>query len=304
MTSSTIQDALGLEIKEKVQEVLDEFNEPQSETRFVYHYTNLEGLLGILKEKRFRASSSIYLNDKKEFTNGLEVFSQDLFANFCGSDISKVVLEELGRVQVSNKFVTSFSVESDLLSQWRGYADDGRGVAVGIDRLKFKELLDDNLDINVEDFFVIYDDDRKKEIARKVVSVVLSNIHDKISDNSEVIKFAQNELVKNAVRVAGYFKDSAFKEEKEFRFEKSLDLNTNLSDVFHRISKNGLLVPYTHITVNTVPFKSNSLPISKIIIGPSLNFELNKRAIQQMLLKSEYNLDEVEISASEIPYRI
>ena len=36
-------------------------------------------------------------------------------------------------------YVTCFSYQNDLLSQWRGYADDGRGAAIGFDLDVLKE---------------------------------------------------------------------------------------------------------------------------------------------------------------------
>lgn len=38
-------------------------------------------------------------------------------------------------------YVTCFSYQNDLLSQWRGYADDGRGAAIGFDLDVLKEVV-------------------------------------------------------------------------------------------------------------------------------------------------------------------
>jgi len=43
------------------------------------------------------------------------------------------------------------------------------------------------------------------------------------------------------------------------------------------------------------------LPIKEVIIGPSLDFEMNKLAIGDMLKKNGY--DDIIIKKSTIPYR-
>ena len=45
-------------------------------------------------------------------------------------------------------YVTCFSYQNDLLSQWRGYADDGRGAAIGFDLDVLKEVVT----VSPEDF--------------------------------------------------------------------------------------------------------------------------------------------------------
>jgi hypothetical protein len=49
-------------------------------------------------------------------------------------------------------------------------------------------------------------------------------------------------------------------------------------------------------------YRVKKIPISHIIIGPSLDFELNKHSIKDFLSKNGYS--NVKIIPSEVPYRI
>jgi len=49
-------------------------------------------------------------------------------------------------------------------------------------------------------------------------------------------------------------------------------------------------------------YRVKKIPISHIIIGPSLDSELNKHSIIDFLSKNGYS--DVEIIPSEVPYRI
>jgi hypothetical protein len=53
-----------------------------------------------------------------------------------------ILLEEFDRCLLQYFFAVGFclSEEGDLLSQWRGYADDGCGVAIGFESSFFSDL--------------------------------------------------------------------------------------------------------------------------------------------------------------------
>mgnify|MGYP000405991679 CR=1 FL=1 len=88
--------------------------------------------------------------------------------------------------QKGYKFISCFSEEEDLLGQWRTYADDGRGVAVGYDLEELENILKSKLstnngdtetkviskkikylnkdEIKIEEIFKLYDDEKLKEL--------------------------------------------------------------------------------------------------------------------------------------------
>lgn len=109
------------------------------------------------------------------------------------------------------------------------------------------------------------------------------------------------------------YKHPTFSEEKEFRIEYCVDGNMNKiedQELMFRATEH-LLIPFLKIPFidshevsdSEAPLiKKKKLPIKKIIIGPSLNFDLNSESIQNLLSKNGYK--DIEIVESKIPYRL
>lgn len=93
----------------------------------LYHYTSNSVLLSILGNKSLWLSSQWHLNDYAEgrvFNKLVEELAEQLEVP-SPSDR----LESLSSVGC---YVNCLTQHEDMLSQWRGYAEDGKGVAIGI----------------------------------------------------------------------------------------------------------------------------------------------------------------------------
>ena len=115
----------------------------------VYHYCSLESLNSILKHRALRLTNILKSNDSMEISWICRYFQQvfqqayEQASEEVHQKISKERMDNLIRFYTDEFFnenyssyryyVTCFSKKPDLLSQWRGYADDGRGVAIGYD---------------------------------------------------------------------------------------------------------------------------------------------------------------------------
>jgi Protein of unknown function (DUF2971) len=112
--------------------------------KVVYHYTDANALLCILKDCAIRATDFRHLNDTQEIKYGWSEFLETLghgrdepseFSDAYAAQLLSINdagaenLESLG----DSVFVACFSERPDDLNQWRSYADDGRGVALGFD---------------------------------------------------------------------------------------------------------------------------------------------------------------------------
>ena len=103
---------------------------PELPERF-HHYTNIEGLYGILKSGDVWATGGEYLNDMVEISYGVElakeVVNQQIEeSSGAGNLVVRLRLyhirHELERHRANTSyFITCFCEESDLLSQWRAY---------------------------------------------------------------------------------------------------------------------------------------------------------------------------------------
>jgi hypothetical protein len=103
----------------------------------LYHYTSLNGMRGIVGDRVFWASDIRYMNDttehgyawtvvQKALADKRDILSTGLTDNFerhCG-------IPGLGTEWF--QYAVCFCGAKDLLSQWRGYTPQGKGIALGI----------------------------------------------------------------------------------------------------------------------------------------------------------------------------
>ena len=114
----------------------------------LYHYTDKNGLLGIVKHNEVWATHHQCLNDTQEYLHakGLVRDEIDWRLKAANSD-SRLLLDTLrstldghGNEDV-NLYVASFSADGDSLPQWRAYGGQTAGFALGFwgDRLGLPE---------------------------------------------------------------------------------------------------------------------------------------------------------------------
>lgn len=131
-----------------------------------YHYTDAQGLLGILSTGRLRLTDLQYLNDVQELSGvhavaaalqtqaGGMLSSIDVEAPDAADTVGRISravhmeliaraytdLSQRRRSQRARAFVACFCKRGDLLSQWRGYAAEGAGYAIGFSWNALSEL--------------------------------------------------------------------------------------------------------------------------------------------------------------------
>jgi hypothetical protein len=218
-------------------------------------------------------------------------------------------------------FVCSFCRAEDndvakngLLSQWRAYGRDG-GIAIYFDRIGIESILSNEISefVMPNAFFgdVIYGrDDREFE----EIEPEFENFYKAVPDIVESImkdggidyvftgeKVSVNEIWLPYFHIAPRLKHPGFREELEYRLAVTVSVR-ELSEgetkkkkkVLFRISNN-YLVPY--IIFNE--FEDSKLPITRVIVGPSV--ESQRRLESVKLLLTEHGYD-VPVVTSNIPY--
>jgi hypothetical protein len=114
--------------------------ESQEPPPVIYHYTNDVGLRGILETGQLWLTDIFSLNDPSELSHGFShaiKVMHERTAN--GPPESKAFAKKFAaypllEIQESTPFfMCSFSSCGDDLGQWRAYADNGRGYALGFD---------------------------------------------------------------------------------------------------------------------------------------------------------------------------
>lgn len=110
---------------------------PESLTTFtgeVFHYTSSAGLLGSLTHKSVWASAASSLNDLGEIRQGWDLIRNILAAQPTSEAVDMLTGFAANPLKRQHEvFVLSASIDGDDAAQWRLYADEGRGYAIGLD---------------------------------------------------------------------------------------------------------------------------------------------------------------------------
>lgn len=196
----------------------------------LYHYCSPDTLLAVLQHRTLRCGDVSQMNDSREVHWGIEVLQEAIASR---NDLPDVVhraldiaLAEFGEKAVS--LASCLSTDGDVLSQWRAYAENGEGFAIGLDPWALEDLpvaflavsydrkdqmarMDAFLDSLIERFNHIPGKEEFNEginqggDAQEEASVVLAQFHSLLS----LTTLGVTDLVA--------FKNEAFSEEKEVR---------------------------------------------------------------------------------------
>jgi hypothetical protein len=122
--------------------------------RNLYHYTSLDVLYKIIENREFWISNSEYSNDKEEKEFAIEIMSEQIEkvvkAHNISDDIKEKIFKKIDEFESGDSYILCLSEDKDLLSQWRGYGDFGKGVSIGLNFKNSKKYVikQENYEIN------------------------------------------------------------------------------------------------------------------------------------------------------------
>lgn len=262
-------------------------NPPQ----IVYHYTDINGLLGIIESGYVWATHVSRLNDSSEYLLGTKIVRNFVQRNMPQS--SRPLIEKaLSELKKVDTYIACYSTKHDLLSQWRAYSGSSVGYSMGFATGEMATL-DDKLPLLEQ---VIY----QEHVAESILGKLLNELDNFLNKNTfgEVeVGYILGMLQATLNNVACIIKHHKFEEESEFRHiyqpgATSLNLKTNF-----RHGSFGL-TPYVKIHF----LKEKRLPLKTVTIGPCKDFVLETTSLKALL--SKFGYEDVEVLNSEIPLRI
>lgn len=300
----------------------------------VYHYCSLETFFSIFSNSTIRLSNISKSNDAEEITYLLPKitkFCANLFNSFNAElpndyQMQSDFIDNAFDIKFSetslNFYVMCFSEESDLLSQWRGYANDACGVSIGFSTEAFYPLARSirssynfsQVRYSLSDLYDLI----KKYTVKKIDQNFNGNAqHDSLM-LLNIIDTTISMILYNSI----LYKNPNFNEEKEWRlvynpfgnirkvkdkfsyydrmhemFNKSVEKGgfTRTPMTFH-ISNDKII---SHIDLSFEPIKKSF--IREIIIGSKAN--IDDLDLDLFLLSNGYNPKDIFIHKSNIPYR-
>lgn len=282
----------------QISELINHHDDPLPSELF--HYTDQNGLLGIINSHSFWATKITCLNDSSEYFLAFKIAKSILekLATNRDVDLIKVeyLLDELSGYQ-DNIFVGSFSEKGDLLSQWRAYGSSTSGYALGFN---YKKLIDIARNQGFYLSKCIYDSNIQEKIINDLIFKQLETGFfpepSTYGYNAETrvltIPPASN-FWHELSQIAPLIKDKGFQEEQEWRLisEKGI----GYEDVYFRRGVS-YIIPY-------FPLKLPAIKdvISSITIGPTPHPKISQDTLSMLLFKENFSKPKLPIS--EIPFR-
>ena len=246
----------------------------------LYHYTMIDGLLGIISECKLWSSDCRFLNDGSELSYAREIFFNEIIKldlppiHGGGYWIPGTSLDDY------RMFVTCFCEDGDLLSQWRGYGLE-QGYSLGFDFNVWKNI--ENIEICKVQYGI---KDPSRYFSSELENAKRISSHPGVTEEHVSMwilpRFAQ-------------VKHPSFSEEREWRFiiqypkyeiDRKIDLKFRSSQ----------LGPISYIA-NSIPKEC----LREIIIGPGAFSTICKDAVSNFI--RFYGYDDVRVRISTIPFR-
>lgn len=309
MITPAWQMKLLYEISSFVNELLDHVAQEAGSDDTVFHYTNSDGLLGILADRAVWATHIEYLNDSKEFAYArelveevIECMSETAVAGVERS-MEECFLEGVRRARDVSVFVTSFSEFEDRLSQWRAYGTHVGGYALGFRLADLETIAERNpfgQFTEVRVLRCLYDAEKQRQLVESWYTHVSGWLR-AAQANREKWPIGEDFLERLASvmlgRVAPVLKHPAFEEESEWRLIVELMTSYRGSAVRTR-SGQTTLIPYLPVPLTT---GDEDLQLPSVIIGPTPFRVLARKGLKQAL--NQHAVDVLDIGETDSPLR-
>lgn len=283
-------------------------NEKKLDT--VYHYCSLEKFHKIISSNKLRMSDVDMSNDYDERQTMVRALQKKCHTT---SNIDFDRIKELYERNNFN-FMSCFSEEGDLLSQWRGYADNGQGISIGFNNQDLNAFnnpsLCDFTVLNLRYFKVFYKEEEK--------DAIIQGVFNKYNSWNCTQENEAHLLTKELGIAASLCKNECFSEEREWRLALCFGNEDEYNQIRHRLAHHtgvqfspiktdcyqNKIVAYIEMDFSSI---KNSL-IKEIIIGPRCN-NIFVDELRNFFVLKGYNPDIIngpdkfKISKSHVTYR-
>jgi hypothetical protein len=232
----------------------------------LYHYTTGAGLIGIVENKELWATRATFVNDAKEFWHAFDIaakYLQGSLRDECPMDagtLGAMVREISHPVDGPWFFITSFSANGDLLSQWRAYGRPGDSYSLG---LSFKEMESATRKLGWSIQPCVYDEATKRRLIEHTLRLMFAAWSGTQFGYMQPIERAWQLLVNYLGPVALLLKHEAFKEEQEWRLVSPWT-EPNSGKVKHRPGRRAI-IPYIAFPL---PADEKGSVFHSVYVGP------------------------------------
>ncbi len=306
-------------------------NKKDEITNVFYHYCSVETFFNIINNNSFWLSDISKSNDSKELSwikeRGYEYLKQKMAMRTKALEtlgsLNEVSLDtfneaiEIIEHSISDEtekcWALCFSEKKDDLGQWRGYAQDASGIAIGIKRKYLEKLVGENK-INPFDEKLHF---RKVKYFEENETNTYFDMMFRVNDdlpsvsNEEFSTFIKNVVV-SSLLFSPYHKNSYFKDESEWRLTFSMSCNELHRGKIPSVSKDYISSKYEYSLISgklishiELVFDNMPEAIESIWLGPKCS--LSEQEVKLFLISKGYLKDiednSIEIRSSGATYR-
>jgi len=276
----------------------------------LFHYTSDAALLAILDSQCMLATERTYLNDCEEFEWGFNSFQEHLNSG-SGQSYSEDFVNQV-KTALNEKpndtlrhFIVSLSANPNLLSQWIAYAENGKGVAIGLngntlrDRSGFGEHIVRDIDLaNMPKDFcfcyhllpVIYEQRAQKETVVEFLAAANTFwMQCEERNHPDVQTFFRPVFQHRVKELLISFKNPAFKEESEWRIVTTIHKDSK--KILYRNGRFGI-TPYVKLNLSPRSILPNrKLDLTSLRVGPDSVANRNRRGLEMLLASKNIDID-------------
>lgn len=281
----------------------------------LYHYCNTSAFVSIIDSRSILLSSLSLSNDSMEgkIVNKviLELAKED---GLCDSPLEYLQHSACVMEKIIDGLGFCLSEDGDLLSQWRGYADNGSGISIGFSKAYLDKLTDPsfvkkvpNLELNKVEY---EPQTHRKLIAptyielKKLIDTGAFNLGthltignvDELKANLELLKQANLNLFLRLMTLFSklfLLKSYGFREEREWRLV-SIEFR-GLADFCDYRAAFGRIIPYIKFEIPDFGIQA----IHEVVLGP--RHTTPPEVVDAMLKR--YGFNDVRVRSSETTYR-
>jgi hypothetical protein len=280
--------------------------------RTLWHYTSFEGFRKIVGSQKIWATEYRFLNDREEFAHAKKLAEEviedepDVDDGLSTKSILRGAVHgafNTGPLRDDRMriFVASFSEQGDQRSQWRAYANNSSGVAIGFDlqglrpgsspppseqtavtfapcrykndekRALLKAVIN-HWQCGLREFwepFIVKARETMSQAKRTDPQFIWQMIAGSANEQQEVLRNCQNVLQFDLLRVAPLLKNAGFHEEEEWRLV--LPVQSSRFPTQHPIefrSTADAVVPYIAYPLKGAENEA-PIPCNDLIVGPA-----------------------------------
>jgi hypothetical protein len=264
----------------------------------LYQYTRMSTLEPVLKHRRMWATEGHFLNDTTELRYAAHLAADYVRAwGVLGAPwLAEPVATAIDNDREARRylvFVASFSTEWDSLSQWRAYADNGGGLALGFDLSTFSDApIADGLTRGIV-AQCIYKVERHKEAMLTCIAPQLEEaVKEGEASQRDVVVATSQSILITLGELGLVLKNPGFHEEREWRIILA-GKDTGVSKAIQFRP-----TPFGPAPFVEVPL-AQPLPLREVILGPKTD-GVAERSIRVMLDRYECT---AVVRRSKVSYR-